>query len=266
LAFELVAAVDSTAQQRLIPGLIDDPSLELRRDAVAMAIAQAETALAAGNKAQATQGYRRAFGAARDLDQIKETSDKLKMLGVEVDLPAHMGFVMQWKVVGPFNNAGTKGFAVEYPPETTPFSATAEFPALMGVANWMDATSTDPYGLVDLNKALGERKGVVGYAYAEFVADKDQQVDIRIGCLNASKVWINGKLLLSNEVYHAGFNVDQYIGQATLKKGKNVILVKVAQNEQTDAWAKDWMFQLRVCDSVGTAVLSADRLPAKGAE
>jgi hypothetical protein len=36
----------------------------------------------------------------------------------------------------------------------------------------------------------------------------------------------------------------------------------IAQNEQTEAWAQDWKFQLRVCDDIGTAILSADRTPA----
>jgi hypothetical protein len=65
--------------------------------------------------------------------------------------------------------------------------------------------------------------------------------------------------VFANHVYHAGAAVDQYVGGAKLKKGLNTILVKSAQNEQTDSWAKDWWFQLRVCDRIGTAVLSADR-------
>ena len=41
----------------------------------------------------------------------------------------------------------------------------------------------------------------------------------------------------------------EYIG-----KGRNTILLKVCQNEQADAWAQVWDFQLRVCDAVGGAV------------
>ena len=50
--------------------------------------------------------------------------------------------------------------------------------------------------------------------------------------------------------------------RGTLRKGKNVILLKVCQNEQTDAWAQNWQFQLRICDPVGTAILAADRSAA----
>ena len=60
-------------------------------------------------------------------------------------------------------------------------------------------------------------------------------------------------------VYHSGSQLDQYVCRAALREGKNTILVKVCQNEQTQSWARKWHFQLRVCDAQGTAVLSTDR-------
>src|SRR5262249_19833038 len=95
LAYELIAAVDKTAEQRLIPKLLNDPSLELRRDAVALALADAAKA---EGKDAAKSTYGKAFAAARDHDQIKVVSDKLKELGVTVDLPMHYGFVMTWQI------------------------------------------------------------------------------------------------------------------------------------------------------------------------
>jgi len=84
-------------------------------------------------------------------------------------------------------------------------------------------------------------------------------VEIRVGCINGNKVWVNGKMVVSNHVYHASTAIDQYTAQATFRKGRNDILVKVAQNEQTEDWAQRWQFQLRVCDSYGTAILATDR-------
>src|SRR5262249_43820163 len=51
-----------------------------------------------------------------------------------------------------------------------------------------------------------------------------------------------------------GVRMDQYVGVGTLKKGRNRILVKVCQDEQTASFAQTWGFQLRVCDSLGGAV------------
>ena len=35
----------------------------------------------------------------------------------------------------------------------------------------------------------------------------------------------------------------------------NAILLKICQNEQTEEWAQDWKYQIRVCDSAGAAIL-----------
>jgi hypothetical protein len=258
LAYELIAAVDAKAEGRLIPGLIDDPSLELRRDAVALAIAAAEKVPAGDDKTAAVAAWRKAFVSSRDLDQIKLTSDKLKGLGEKVDLPRHFGFLTQWQLIGPFDNKQTKGFDVAYPPEAAGFVADATYDGVSGEVKWIEHTTTDDHGVVDLNKALAKHKGAIAYAYANFDAAEERTVDVRLGSINGNKLWVNGELIFANHVYHANAAIDQYVGQAKLKKGRNSILLKIAQNEQTEPWAQDWQFQLRICDRIGTAVLEAE--------
>jgi hypothetical protein len=119
--------------------------------------------------------------------------------------------------------------------------------------------------VVNLNKVLDKHKGAIAYAATEFISDKDQTVDIRLGSFNANKVWANGELVTANRVYHTGVVIDQYRGQARLKKGKNLILVRISQNEQTEPWAQEWMFQLRVTDALGGPVLAQDRAVPKTA-
>jgi hypothetical protein len=48
--------------------------------------------------------------------------------------------------------------------------------------------------------------------------------------------------------------MDQYRSPVLLQAGTNKILLKICQNEQTEDWAQDWEFQIRVCDASGTAV------------
>jgi hypothetical protein len=259
LAFEFVAQVDPTAEKRLIPTLLDDPSLELRRDAVAQLLA--ETAQTEP-PAKAVGQYQKAFYHSRDLDQIKESAAKLKEAGEAPDIASHMGYVMTWKLLGPFDNTGDKGWDTAYPPEAG-IDLAAEYDGQKGKVRWTDHTTADDYGLVDLNKVQGNHKGAVTYAYVEFVADKDRPCQLRLGSINANKIWLNGQLLTANHVYHAGDEIDQYIARGTLKKGKNTILLKICQNEQTEAWAQKWQFQLRVCDEIGTAILSQDRAGQK---
>ncbi|MFH1265885.1 MAG: hypothetical protein ABIK89_09155, partial [Planctomycetota bacterium] len=96
LAYEWLLRVDPTAEERLIPGMLDDPSVELRRDAVARLVSEAADR-AKSDDAEILATYRRAFAAARDLDQVKLLVARLKDLGQEVDLPRHFGFLLRWK-------------------------------------------------------------------------------------------------------------------------------------------------------------------------
>ena len=54
-----------------------------------------------------------------------------------------------------------------------------------------------------------------------------------------------------------GTRVDQFILDGDLRKGKNQIMVKVCQNEQTQPWTKQWEFCLRVTDPSGRAIKQA---------
>lgn len=259
LAFELLTKLDKTAPERLMPGFLDDPSTELRREAIDRLLAT----IADTNEADAKKAiYQKAFTASRDVDQIKDLADKVEKAGGRADLPKHFGFITSWKIIGPFDNMKEKGYDVAYPPESEikpnkemKFDAKYSGKGEKEIT-WVDHTTADKFGVVDLNEVLGKNKGALAYALAYFDSPADLSVDIRIGSGSAIKAWVNGKQVDARKVYHSGFEIDQYISRAELKKGENTILIKVCENEQTESWAQDWKFQLRVCDSVGTALLT----------
>lgn len=258
LAYELLLGIDPKTEQRLLPAMLDDPSTELRRDAVAQLVEQALAAEQAGNKEEAISIFRRALQAARDLDQVKLLAQRLRKLGQSVDLPRQLGYLVRWKLIGPFDNTDRKGFDAVYPPERE-IRADAAYPGKQGDVRWVDFVSEDDFGKVDLFKPFGQHREVVGYAVAEFAAAESREVEFRMSSLNATKLWLNGRLVNEYPVYHSGSQPDQYISRVALQPGRNVILVKVCQNEQTQDWAQRWDFQLRVCDEIGTPVLSAGR-------
>lgn len=270
LAYEWLARVDETAPDRLIPGMLNDPSVELRRDAVQRLIDQAEKVASdppgddvqpADRQSEVVSLYEQAITAARDDDQIKQIAKRLSDLGTKVDLPRHYGFLMEWKLIGPFDNTQGKGFAAVFPPEEK-LDVEAEYEGKEQKVRWREHVTTDDYGKVNLNKALGPFKGATAYALATFTSDREQPIEIRLGSINAWKAWLNGELLFGHEEYHSGTKLDQNRLKGMLKPGENTILLKVCQNEQTESWAQDWEFQVRVCDSVGTAILSTTR-PAR---
>jgi hypothetical protein len=232
---------------------MDDPSSELRRAAVQSAIDQAKSEAISGKKDKALALYRRAISSARDLDQVNTIDKQLKDLGETIDLPKHFGFVTRWKLIGPFDNTDRRGLDTVYPPEKE-LDAAAGYDGPFGQVQWKSHTSTDRYGLVDLNAVLGTRKQVTAYAWAELTSPREQDVEFRWSTYNANKLWLNGRLLAENAIYHAGERFDQYRAFGTLKTGNNMLLLKICQNEQTQTWARYWQFKLRVCDDHGTAV------------
>jgi hypothetical protein len=268
LAFELIRDRDPAAAEALVAGMLDDPSGELRRDAVAREIAAAAAARKEERKTDATAGYRRALSAARDIDQIKAITKPLEELGEKVDLPRQFGFLVDWQVVAPFDNKDGAGFAAEYPPEKN-VDLAAAVAGRDGPVSWKPLSSADPYGMVDLNVAYpgpdGGLKEVAGYAFTEYVAAAERDAELRLGCKNAWKLWHNGRLLFGRDEYHRGMKIDQYRMPIRLAQGRNTFLVKLCQDAQKQDWTKEWQFQLRVCDRTGAAILAVDRPPSPSA-
>jgi hypothetical protein len=234
--------------------MLNDPSAELRRDAVARLLQENQQLLDKDNKSAAAAGYARALVCARDRDQVIDIADKLKKLGIEVDRAAQFGFIRSWMLIGPFDNTNGIGFKAVYPPEQKVDLAAALQGKMGQQVHWLEHATSDPYGVVDLNKAIGKNMGAVGYAFVAVTSATEQQVQVRVGSNNSVKFFLNGQMLFAHEEYHHGDRMDQYIGKGTLKAGRNEILIKVCQNEQKDSWAQKWSFQLRVCDALGGAV------------
>ncbi len=259
LAFELLTKDNESLSKVLTPKLIDDPSLPLRRKGIKWLISKSEES----DHIQALGMLGLAIEKARDVDQVQQLQGLLSKKGIQIDLTKQLGYAAEWQLVGPFDNKDQKGFSVAYGPEKNldAIDTKAEYADAMdkeNPANWTEHLTSDAMGVVDLNKAVGKVKGAIVYGYTEFESGEDRDAEIRIGCINANKVWVNGELVISNEVYHVGMMPDQFKGKVKLKKGANKILFKVCQNEQTQPWAQRWQFQLRVCDSTGKAIAPAD--------
>ncbi len=240
LAFELLEKVDKTAAAALLPAFLNDPSSELRRDAVAAGL---KDAAAVVNTPKYKEALEKLFTASRDQDQVDDLAKKLKDLGAEKNVTRHYGFVTEWSVSEQFDNKELKGFAVPYPPE----KATDR-------TGWKYAQSWDAYGNVDLNTAVADVKDVLAYAVATVVTGEETKCQVRLASPNAVKLFVNGKEVYFKEEYHSGKKHDQHVANVTLKKGANELLVKVCQNDKAQQWMKPWEFAARVCDATGGAL------------
>ncbi|HEY3901778.1 MAG TPA: hypothetical protein VGM54_24405 [Chthoniobacter sp.] len=253
LAFDLLQQADPARAEAIVPSLARDPVQELRRGAVQRLIDAAQSK--EGEPAKAA--YLEALDAVRDEDQTRTIVKALRELGVPVDLPKHFGFLRNWQIIGPFENTGREGFATVFPPEKE-VRLDATYPGKSGPVKWQPVESQDEYGKFDFNKPLGMLKEVTAYAVTTFDSPEERDAELRLGCKDAWKIWLNGQFLFGRDEYHRGQKMDQYKLKCHLRKGPNVILVKCCQNEQTEQWTVEWEFQLRICDGAGTAILAAN--------
>ena len=137
---------------------------------------------------------------------------------------------------------------------------------------WVPGSTTNKYGNFDLNKLLPKPADLerytdaVAYARAVIVAEKEMPCDIRVASITSVQIFLNGKKLFERDEYHHGAPFDANIGKGTLKKGENVILLKVLQNAQREDYAKVWFFQMRVCDDTGGPLPLSQKIIADGKE
>lgn len=267
LAYEVLREVDPKAPDRLLPDMLNDPSGELRRDAIAAALEKAEKLEGAAARAE----YEKLFAVVRDDDQAKTIAAGLEKHGGKADLVSQFGIVTKWMLAGPFDGPPDTRFTAAHGPEKN-IDLGAQYLGKGGTqVRWKPhVTTVDPkvydlekVGAVDLNKAIGKYKDAVAYAYAVIESDREQPVEIRYGCINASKMFLNGTEVFGREEYHHGERFDQYVARGTLRKGKNELLLKVCQNDQKDPWAQVWQFKLRLCDATGGAMPVRNVTPAK---
>jgi hypothetical protein len=258
LAFDLLVQQDKTASDRFLPKIVNDPSPELRRDAIGRVLDNAEKLFRVEKKAEARSLFQQAFAAARDKDQIDNAAKRLKDLGQAIDLAKHLGFILDWKLIGPFANVEKIGVETAYPPEKA-LDFRAEYEGKEGKVRWKDYVSKDENGIVDLNVGVGLHTDVVGYAATEFTSPTTRDVEVRIGCYTVFKLWVNGELALHRADAYTGMSFDHYRTKIRLREGKNTLLMKVCNDVPPPQVPKLWRFQLRVCDADGAAILSTTR-------
>src|SRR5204863_7360039 len=122
--------------------------------------------------------FQQALAAARDIQQARDAAAGLEQLGAKVSVGEHLGFLMDWYLIGPFDGGGQKGFHLSYAPEKS-VDLKAE---LVGQGakklHWKRYKAAEPthtsgarhQALVDLRskEALGDADDAVAFAYTEF--------------------------------------------------------------------------------------------------
>lgn len=263
LVFQLLDDLTPDYRHSILSRLVDDP--EFRTDAVAFVLKQGDQAKANGDEKAATLSFQAAFEHARDVRQITSAADRLKAIGVDVNIIDHMGFVTRWYLLGPFNAPERSGFDESFPPEKA-VDLAASYAGKDGKEiEWQLFQTEDRLGQINLAQAIAPVKEAVGYAYTELNCPRDQAVQVRCGADDNLSVWLNGEQILARRQWLNGTRLDRFTAPASLKKGTNKVLVKICQGPQhkNPAVPNNWSVQLRFCDDTGRAADFESTLPEK---
>ena len=250
-ALEIVEGLRPGTREKLVRTWEDDP--EFRYDAVAWLLAFAPTA------SKHLPFYRQAFDKARDLQQVRDAAAGLAENGVKVSVAEHLGFLMNWHLIGPFDGKEQKGFHLSYPPEKK-VDLTEELDGQNGKVRWkpyqVKETSKGKHqALVDLREkaALGNADDAVAFAYTEFTVEKAMKVEMRGSADDNLTVWVNGAKVFAFEEWRNGVRHDRHRFAVQLRAGKNTVLVKVCQSAAPNP-EPNWEFFLRVADATGKGI------------
>ncbi len=254
LVLGLCDRLDPQYSAQLIPRMLDDP--EFRDDAVERELAVGQEAVDAGDSEAARDAFRQAFEHSRDGNQTARAAAKLSGFGEQVDIAAHLGLVIDWWLIGPFDAPRFTGFSREFPPEKRVVLG-EQYPGQLGAPiGWLRHRTSDALGLVNLVAALAPCQEAVGYAYAQVVATADRAAELRCGADDNCTVWLNGQKVFSREQWLNGIRFDRFRATVRLKRGPNELLVKVCQGppNKDPQVANNWSLQLRFCDENGKGI------------
>ena len=262
LALDLVERLKPGTSEALFAEARMHDDSEFRFEAVAVMLASARTTLKKGDKGVARTLFQKSFEAARDVQQARDAAAGLLELGQEVSVARHLGFLLDWHLIGPFDAQGQKGFTLQYPPEMR-VDLSEELEGQEKKVRWKaykvkeaaPASSAKHQALVNLRErdAVGDADDAVAFAYTEFTVAKAQKVEFRGAADDNFTVWVNGAKVFGFEEYRNGVRLDRHRFAVDLRAGKNTVLVKICQTPAPNP-EPNWEFFLRVVDSTGRGI------------
>ena len=144
------------------------------------------------------------------------------------------GFIIEdeWLILGPFDNTGGIGCDTEYIPEdATQVDTTETYNGIqMTQVRWEKSADDTLNGYISLGDNVDWG---VAYAFTTVTSPDEREALLKFDSDDQGKIWFNGEQIFTHTKAFSAV-IDKYTIPATLKLGKNSILVKVC--EETGGW------------------------------
>jgi len=199
-----------------------------------------------GDDENAKRAYFSAYDAVFNPDRVDALAGRLRELGETVDVSEKFGSIYDWWIIGPFDNAGKKGFDAVYPPEKE-VDLTKTYESMSRQVGWKKHHTEDAAGVVDATKLIRPNTNVALYALAFVESPEEIDVQIRAGSDDTLSIWLNGERVHHNNV-DRGITFDEDKVDARLREGVNSLLLKVCQG------GGGWGFVARIVDKNGKPI------------
>lgn len=180
-------------------------------------------------------------------DAVRDVINVLSQGGQAApDMGQRLGFVLAWRVAGPFPWSMNDAFNVIHINEPN-VDVNASYTVEEKAITWQPLSTAAVNGAMDLMGGIGTLENVCAYALAKITVPEACDAVVRTGSDDGIKVWVNGEVAVENNI-DRGMDIDQDQGAAKLNAGENTILVEVTQN------GGGWNFCLRLTRPDGTVL------------
>ena len=159
-----------------------------------------------------------------------------------------VGEIMQWQLAGNFENISGSGFNKKWKAINHP-EADATFKNKYGApVQWFQIADYLPGRWIHPGYQSHVSNSIM-FAQTFVKSATDQDVQLRLGVSGSVKVWVNDKLMFSEEDERNN-GIDAYVFTSHLKSGFNRILIQLGQSDDVT----DMNYLLRITDNNGKLV------------
>ena len=156
-------------------------------------------------------------------NKIDKMEDTFASLGIPLE--------QKWQIAGPYHIENEFAYDYQFIPETDDLNK----------SNWQFIDDSMNDGYIDLKNSLPNSYWATAYALTYVYSPEERPAEIRIGCDESCKLWLNDNIILNGysekEIPFDGANV-----KVVLRPGYNKLMIKVVNR------IHEWGFLCRITD------------------